>query len=294
MGWVARVGLGALVAGAALWAAVATPAASAERRAYGQQLVGRYQLAPQAIARYAALAAGQGEPESTPRGQSMLADNAPWIGPLQRAGAGHNPYTIVLTVSGVARSAGDVLSHWQAAWEVSESPVASREVLAPVARTTHKALAAGEPLSLTTHSAPVSFRGERAVAPVLGLVQTRNLDITAVEVEVWSGSVPLALPSWPVAPTAWLALTGVGGVFFVLRRRGEASAAPVVAVRASRLPPVIEAPAPVVEAPPPRPDHVRRVRDSLMQILAGGLAVPTEFDDTRPPRRKLKAAPASR
>lgn len=139
---------------------------SREPRAYGHQLVAQYQLPPDTIARYAAMAAGTAL-DASPRENSMFADRSPWVGPKQRAGVGRNPYTLVLTVRAVARTAGEAYAQWQAGWEVHESPVASRELLMAVPRT---GLVAGQELTLTANSGRVSFRGERSVTPMLGLV----------------------------------------------------------------------------------------------------------------------------
>ena len=67
-----------------------------------------------------------------------MADRSPWVGPEQSAGVGSNPYTLVLTVSGVAKTTGDIYSKWQAGWEVLPWPVdyrtsGRREMLEPFA-----------------------------------------------------------------------------------------------------------------------------------------------------------------
>ncbi len=91
---------GLLLAAVGLFMAATTPALGRDPRAYGQRLVAQYQLPPDTIARYTALAAGTAV-NASPRENSMFADRSPWVGPDQRAGVGHNPYTLVFTVSGV-------------------------------------------------------------------------------------------------------------------------------------------------------------------------------------------------
>ena len=147
---------------------------------------------------------------------TLFADRSPWIGPKHRAGAGRNPYTLVFTVNGVARAAGEVQAQWQAGWEIQESPVASREVVMAVPRVTRTGVAAGQPLTLTTSSSRVSFRGERHVAPMLGLVQMRNLDIHDVQLQVWSGEAAHAW-SLPEVPRSALIAMGLASLFFALR-----------------------------------------------------------------------------
>ena len=122
------VRFGLLLAAVGLFTVASKPATSREQLVYGQRLIAQYQLPPDAIARYAAMAAGTAF-NAAPHEDSMFADPSPWIGPKQSAGVGHNPYTLVFTVSGVAKAAGDVYAQWQAGWEVHESSIASRDVL---------------------------------------------------------------------------------------------------------------------------------------------------------------------
>ena len=187
---------GLLLIAVGLLAQAAIPATGVEPPAYGEQLVAQVRLPLAAIDRYAAMAAGTGLKEPA-RGNSMFADRSPWVGVAQTAGVGRNPYTLVFTVRGVARAAGQVQAQWQAGWQVHESPTASREVVMVVPRIESTAEAAGQALTLTASSPRVSFRGERSVAPMLGLVQMRNLDIHEVEVQVWSGTAPT---TWAVLP----------------------------------------------------------------------------------------------
>lgn len=197
--------MGVLLVAVGLFAAATTPAMGREPRAFGQRLVVQFQLPPQTIARYAAMAAGTAMDASS-RENSLFADREPWVGPPQRAGVGQNPYTLVFTVYGVAKAAGTVYAQWQAGWEVQESPAAKRDVMMVVPPIARSGVTAGQALSLTASSTLVSFRGERSVAPMLGLVQMRNLDIKDVQVQVWSGAAPLAWPELPMSRNALLSL----------------------------------------------------------------------------------------
>jgi hypothetical protein len=185
-----------LLTAVGLLAQAALPATGGEPPAYGERLVAQYQLPLAAIDRYAAMAAGTGLNEPA-RGNSMFADRSPWVGVAQPAGLGRNPYTLVFTVRGVARAAGEVRAQWQAGWQVHESPTESREVVMVVPPIQSLAAAAGQVLTLTSSSPRISFRGERRVAPMLGLVQMHNFDIHEVQVQVWSGTAPTA---WAVLP----------------------------------------------------------------------------------------------
>lgn len=270
---------GLLLAAVAFFAVAATPAGGQEPRAHGQRLVAQYRLPDDAIARYAALAAGTAL-DAAPGVNSLFADRAPWVGPEQRAGVGHNPYTLVFTVRGVTRAAGAVFAQWQAGWQVYETPVASRELLMAVPYIARTGVAAGEALTLTGSSTRVSFRGERSVAPMLGLVQARNLDINEVEVQVWSGTAPQAWAStaWPraalVALGAACLLIGFGFTYW--QRALPAPAAPpaaqaqslrsLAAIEGERLG-VAAAEIPVV-APGPAPLSAQsRVLAALHQVL---------------------------
>jgi hypothetical protein len=292
MAWSRGSRIGALLGAAALCAVAAMPAASREPRAHGRERLAQYQLPNEMIARYAALAAGAVSDDST-RLNSMFADRSPWVGPEHRAGVGRNPYTLVLTVSGVARSAGDVHSQWQAGWEVYESADASREVLMAVSGLARKRAAAGQRLTLTASSPPVSFRGERKVAPMLGLVQSRNLDIDDVRLEVWSGTAPLP---WYGELASLLALLGLaaagiwGAREVVNRQRVAARSAPDMAHGTEGTADAAIADdqgghgrAVEVAEPPQAPtrDHELRVFESLHQVLRVGLDVQTVLDEAR-------------
>ncbi|MEQ1804148.1 MAG: hypothetical protein ABL900_02125 [Burkholderiaceae bacterium] len=183
-------------------AATTLPALPSERPAHGRTLVAEYQLPLEAIDRYAALAVGAAL-EETRRDGSRFADLLPWVGPEQRAGAGRNPYTLVFTVDGSAQAAGEVFAQWQVGWELQEeSPGERREVLMAVPGVGTTATNAHQRVTLTASSGPLSFRGERTVAPKLGLVYSRNLDVHDVRLQVWSGTAPFAWPAWPELPAS--------------------------------------------------------------------------------------------
>jgi hypothetical protein len=293
------VGIGAvraaLIVAAVLAFFHAVPAASRSPKSHGRELVAQYQLPADAVARFAALAP---QPLTTREQSDSRVDSALWVGPPQQAGAGRNPYTLVVTITGMAKTAGDVGTRWQSGWEVRESALATREVLMPLAGLSSGRVAAGAPVSLTAIGNPVSFRGERQVAPMLSLVDAHNLDISDVHLQVWSGSAPLV--AWPALSAPRPALLVVGALcvllWFLLKGGTRPSARPaaavsrrlptnapplpVRAVNADRLTPaVVAAPAAV-----PPPNQALRVVAALRDVLTMGLAVPTEYDTTRRPR----------
>lgn len=285
---------GLLLAAVASFAVAATPARGQEPRAYGQRLVAQYRLPTEAIARYAAPAAGTSL-AGAPGVNSLFPDSEPWVGPEQRAGVGNNPYTLVFTVHGVTRTAGAVFAQWQAGWKVYESPVTSRAWLIPVPDIARTGLAAGEALSLTGISSRVSFRGERSVAPMLGLVHASNLDIDDVEVQVWSGAAPQAWASIPL-PRAVLVtlgatclLLGLGFTFW--QRALPAQVAPVAPAQPLRSAqagalPLVQADSPTVEderlgVAPAALSAQSRVLAALHQVLTLDPTVHNVPDTTR-------------
>lgn len=288
------MGIGALRAALMVMAVLAScwalPASSREPQRHGDRLLAQYHLPAEAIARYAAMAAGSAGNEER-RASSLFADALPWIGPTHAAGVGRNPYTLVITVQGLAKTAGDVHSQWQAGWEVYESPAAMRELLQPVSGLAAKAVAAGAPLTLTARTGPISFRGERRVAPVLGLVYANNLEINDVRLEVWSGTAPLTLPAAPLSRTALLAIGAaclLAWAALKLNLFGP-RAAPLPRLERMTRPvpePALEAPAQPVAAMPFRPPHRMRVTQALLDVLSNGLSVRTELDTARGPARR--------
>jgi hypothetical protein len=263
----------------------AVPAAGNDEHGHGRELVAQFQLPADAVARYAALAAASHEAAAGER--TALIDSAVWVGPLQQVGIGRNPYKMVLTVHGVARAAGDVRARWQAGWEVRESATATREVLMSVG-TQHEGRAhAGAPVTLTAVSAPLTFRGERQVSPLLNLVHAHNLDISAVHLQVWSGSAPWV--TWPALSAPRPALLGLGALCllmcFFLRRTATLAPAPISRLPQADLQSLLEHAPEAPSAPAPRPvppapqNPSSRVVNALRDVLLRGLAVPTEFDD---------------
>lgn len=275
----------------------AVPAVSGSPRAYGRELVAQHRLPAEAIARYAALATDSQSYDGS-RERAVWQDELLWVGPAQQAGVGRNPYTLVLTVHGVAKAAGDIRTQWRTGWEVRESPVATREVSMPLAGLSSTAAVAGTPVSLTAIGTPVSFRGERNVAPTVNLIAAQNIEISDVDLQVWSGSAPIV--AWPTLAAPRPALLGLGALcllgWFVLTR-----AARPAALRAPAAKPTPEADVqellahraaeerplpPVPLAPLPAPDHAARVVASLRDVLSAGLTVPTVFDERRADLRR--------
>ncbi len=277
----------------------AIPAASGSPRAYGRELVAQHQLPAEAVARYAALATGLQRADGS-RERAVWPDESLWVGPPQQAGAGRNPYTLVFTVSGVAKAAGDIRTQWRTGWEVRESPVATREVLMPLAALSSTVAAAGAPVSLTAIGTPVSFRGERQVAPMLNLVTAHNLEINDVHLQVWSGSAPIV--AWAALSAPRPALIALGALcllgWFLLYRPAQPVALPTPPATRPPDPDLqallahretdTRAALPASAAPVTAATHAARVVESLRDVLTAGPAVPTEFDEARAGRPRTQ------
>jgi hypothetical protein len=293
------VGVGiAAVRAALLLAAVlafvqAASAPGGAAKAHGRDLVAEYELPAEQVALYRAHAAAG----TAPSRSTASWDPLQWIGPRQSAGSGRNPYTLVLSISGVAPAEGDVRSHWHAGWEVQETPAATRDVLLPLAVLSSGRVAAGTPLTLTAAGAPVTFRGERTVAPMLNLAQAHNFEIQSVRLALWSGSAPWA---WPTSSAAillglvcaagWWALRGVGAAAPSARPAPRSTLPPLptpATIDIEAPPPHRAEPPPAAVAPVPRPNHAARVVDSLRDVLANAQAAPAARR-ARGPNRGLR------
>jgi hypothetical protein len=271
------------------------PAAGNDQHGHGRELVAQFQLPGDAVARYAALAHASHESAAASE-RTALIDSTVWVGPLQQVGIGRNPYKMVLTVHGVARASSDVRARWQAGWEVRESATATREVLMSVGAQHEGSTQAGAPVTLTAVSAPLTFRGERQVSPLLNLVHANNLDISAVHLQIWSGSAPLL--SWPAVSALRPALLGLGALCLLMwffLRAGASPAAPTPVVVSplpkAELRPLLEHearadhPPTPTQAAAPQPNQALRVVSALRDVLTVGLSLPTQYDPTRRPRR---------
>jgi hypothetical protein len=287
-----------LVAACALFQAL--PLAGAGAHAPGRELIAEHELPAEHVAQLRAQALAAQSPSAR-----AWTEPRPWIGPVQPAGSGRNPYTLVVRASGVALAAGDVRTKWYAGWEVQESASAARELLLPLAGLSSGSVKAGTQLTLTAVGIPVSFRGERAVAPMINLVAAPQFELQTVRVAVWSGPAPWVTRE-PLTSTHGAALLlGLlcGAVWFALRRPAHGAAGATAMASAATATPTVppslppQALPPLLPASPPPPAAVAtpqvaqtaRVAAALAEVLGAGLTVVTEFDESRrPPRRRRR------
>lgn len=164
--WLAPLA-GLVVAVAACAVQAATP--------YGKTLVVTRDVPVETLAKFAAFNAKN-------KGRAgLLPDTEDWAAEAIGAPPSGNPYTIVIKALGVVEADGEVSARWMPGWSLDG---VVRGNLAPSTRTSGKA---GERVQLVTVSAPLSFKAERQVAPVIGFAGSDNIRFDTVQVEVWSG-----------------------------------------------------------------------------------------------------------
>lgn len=186
-GATARRGFMALMAAVALGAVavLCTAALPADAKdgaqKWGKRLVESYELPADALAKFAQLQEKKGaSPAKQPGG--IFADTQPWTGTEIALPSSANPYTLVVRVSGVALADGDTGARWMAGWSIEG---ASRTAIVP--EVTAKGARAGQAVEMVGAAAPLSFKEDRKLQPVLEFAGSRNLRMDRVRLEVWSG-----------------------------------------------------------------------------------------------------------
>lgn len=190
------------------WAA---PAQTSEERAYGSKIVAEYDLPAEQIAKFAAFQPSTPDKHESAVVNTLLADTEDWSGPAFDAQQSGNPYTIVVTISGNAKTDGPASTLWNAGWEIhhENGDQTALNVLPGLAKTEAKA---GETFTVTAAATPTSFKEDRNVSVFLGLVNARNIELRSVHVQVWSGFAQTSFLD-VLGPARWLL---VGLVMLVL------------------------------------------------------------------------------
>ena len=163
---------------------------------YGKTLLADVVLPPSQIDKFTALLDTLA---ATPHGSQnsvMFGDTADWIGDPFVANSTTNPYTIVVSVEGTAKAAGDVVTTWKSGWRY-ENGVSSTGLMHGLSAFDVKA---GERVTMTAAAAPSRFDRDKNVSPMLSLVDAKNVTIAHVQVQVWSG---LGEASWLQVLSAW-------------------------------------------------------------------------------------------
>lgn len=203
--------IAALACAAGLLAPAGVLHAKESPTVYGKQLVQVHELPAEALAKFA-----RHDAELKAKGKKpsfMDGGSVDWAGPPLALPASGNPYRLVVRVAGSVPSGGDSASVWMAGW--SEDGTTRG---AAVTGTTSAGHAAGDRVTLTGASGPLSFKQDRSLQPVLMFLGSSNQQIDSVSLEVWSGVGKASLPErlWAWSPL----LVGLVflAVFFWFRR----------------------------------------------------------------------------
>ena len=111
-------------------------------------------------------------------------DSSEWVGEPIAATPAASPYTLVVQVTGRAKAAGDVLTTWKSGWRMENGM--TRQTVMPPGLSAFD-VKTGEHVTMTAATPPVRLDRDKTMAPVLALVDARNVTIDGVHVQVWSG-----------------------------------------------------------------------------------------------------------
>jgi hypothetical protein len=198
----------------ALAAAEAGAQMSAKPGKYGKALVMDKTLALADIEKLSAFLQDLAARNKGVANSVMDGDTFDWVGDPMTGQPSKSPYTMVVSVTGTARAAGDVVTTWKSGWKMPDGGTRV-SLMSGLAAFEVKA---GQRVTLTAPASPVHFDRDKDVMPALSLVDARNVDIDGVEVQVWSGMTSPSLFQWLTAsPMLWLGVVMLG-VVFVFRR----------------------------------------------------------------------------
>lgn len=169
------------------------PAWGAQTQRYGKALLVEHRLPDSVVKDF-----NKFKPSAPVAGESaivatMLADTKDWAGPALDGRTSGNPYTIVVLVQGTAKSDGDVATMWHAGWRIQDKQDGEQNRMTPLAGIAKPGAKAGERIEIMGAATPTTFKEDRTAAPMIGLVNARNLEIREVRVQVWSG---MAQSTW--------------------------------------------------------------------------------------------------
>ena len=183
-------------------------AASSQSGTYGKKLVEVYELPVDTLAQFARFT-----PKKTTDPSTIFAETQNWAGKELSLVTSGNPYTMVVKVSGTAIESGDANAYFQPGWATDNG-----QRMGLVIDVSKPGAKAGEVIQREAATAPISVKEDKAIAPHLGFAGAKNMNITSVTVEVWSG---LPKSSHASLLLAWSPLIGglaFLGMFFWFRR----------------------------------------------------------------------------
>jgi hypothetical protein len=150
---------------------------------YGKTLVMDVVLPPSQIDKYAAFLQDLAATNNGTANSVMFGSTADWQGDTLAATPGGSPYTLVVSVEGTARQAGDVLTTWNSGWKLEDGMTKSALMHGLSAFD----VKAGDPVRMVATAAPSRFDRDKNVMPVLSLIEAKNISIEHVQIQVWSG-----------------------------------------------------------------------------------------------------------
>lgn len=167
-------------------------ACAAQTQRYGKTLLVEHRVADDTIREF-----NRFKPSEPTKGESaivntLLADTKDWVGPVVDGRTSGNPCTIAVIVKGVAKADGDAATMWQAGWRIDDKNGDGTRLI-PLPGIAKPGAKAGESVEIMGAATPTTFKEDRKAAPMIGLVNARNLEIKEVKVQVWSG---MADPTW--------------------------------------------------------------------------------------------------
>lgn len=183
-------------------------AAGSSAGTYGKKLVETYELPVETLAQFARFVP---KPNTNPA--TIFAETQNWAGKELSLVTSGNPYTMVVKVTGTAIENGDANAYFQPGWAGDNG-----QRMGLVIDVSKPGAKAGEVVQREASTGPISVKDDKALAPHLGFAGAKNMNITSVTVEVWSGLPKSSLASLLLA---WSPLIGglvFLGLFFWFRR----------------------------------------------------------------------------
>ncbi len=173
---------GIALAGLAALGAASLPAQARDApQPWGQRLVQTQELPAEALAKFALFQERKNTADSA-RSAGASPETQAWTGDEMALPRSGNPYTLVVRVSGVALADGDAGARWMAGWSIHGEPR-----MGAVPQVAARGVRAGQVVEMAGAAAPLSFKEDRTLPPVLEFAGVSNLRMDRVRLEVWSG-----------------------------------------------------------------------------------------------------------
>jgi hypothetical protein len=181
---------------------------------YGKTLLLDVVLPPSQLDKFSAFLQAQAGANHGAGNSVMFGETTDWLGDSMVANSTTNPYTMVVSVEGTARAAGDVVTTWNSGWRL-EDGMTKLGLMHGLSAFDVKA---GQRVTMTGAATPSRFERDRNVVPVLSLIDAKNVVIDHVQVQVWSGMGKPTPMQWLMS--YWWLVFGVVmlGVTLVFRK----------------------------------------------------------------------------